>query len=86
MIYLDFAKAFDFVPHDELIVKLQQFGITAPLFDWYSDYLSGRKQHVVVDGVSSSYLDVTYGAVQRSIVPPLLFLVFLNDLPDAATQ
>ncbi len=86
MIYLDFSKAFDSVPHDKLIVKLQQFGITGPLLDWYSDYLSGWKQRVVVDGVSSSYLDVTSGVPQGSIVGPLLFLVFGNDLPDAVEQ
>ncbi len=65
MIYLDFSKAFDSVPHDKLIVKLQQFGITGPLFDWYSDYLSGRKERVVVDGVWWSYLDMTSGVPQR---------------------
>jgi hypothetical protein len=58
MIYLDFSKAFDSVPHDKLIVKLQKFGITGRLLHWYNDYLLGRKQRVVVDGVSSSYLDV----------------------------
>ena len=84
MIYLDFSKAFDSVPHDKLIVKLQQFGITGRLLHWYSDYLLGRKQRVVVDGVSSSYLDVTSGVPQGSIVGPLLFLVYVNDLPDAA--
>ncbi|CAB4031048.1 Hypothetical predicted protein, partial [Paramuricea clavata] len=84
MIYLDFSKAFDSVPHDKLIFKLSQFGITGPLLDWFSDYLSGRKQRVVVDGFSSSYLDVTSGVPQGSIVGPLLFLIYVNDLPDAA--
>ena len=47
IIYLDFSKAFDSVPHDKLIEKLQQFGITGPLLYWYNNYLSGRKQRVV---------------------------------------
>ena len=84
IIYLDFSKAFDSVPHDKLIEKLQQFGITRPLLYWYNNYLSGRKQRVVVDGVSSSFLDVTSGVPQGSIVGPLLFLLYVNDLPDAA--
>ena len=84
IIYLDFSKAFDSVPHDKLIEKLQQFGITGPLLYWYNNYLSGRKQRVVVDGVSSSFLDVTSGVPQGSIVGPLLFLLYVNDLPDAA--
>jgi hypothetical protein len=52
--------------------------------NWYNDYLLGRTQRVVVDGVSSSYLDVTSGVPQGSIVGPLLFLVCVNDLPDSA--
>ena len=53
MIYLDFSKAFDSVPHDKLIFKLSQFGITRPLLDWFSDYLSGRKQLTVYRQVTS---------------------------------
>jgi hypothetical protein len=59
-------------------VKLQQFGKTGRILHWYSDYLLGRKQRVVVDGVSSSYLDVTSGVPQGSIVGPLLFLVYVK--------
>ena len=51
IIYLDFLKAFNSVPHDGLIENLQQFGIMGPLLYWYTIYLSGRKQ-LVVDGVS----------------------------------
>ncbi|CAB4012374.1 Hypothetical predicted protein, partial [Paramuricea clavata] len=84
MIYLDFSKAFDSVPRDKLIFKLSQFGNTGPLLDWFSDYLSARKQRVVADCLSSSYLDVPSGVPEGSIVGPLLFLIYVNDLPDAA--
>ncbi len=66
MIYLDFSKAFHSVPHDKLILKLHRYRIAAPLLNWLTDYLSERKQRVVIDGISSGYLDVTSGVPQGS--------------------
>ena len=61
IIYLDFAKAFDSVDHQMLLRKLKSYGITGRLLDWFRDYLSGRTQRVVVDGVPSSWVPVTSG-------------------------
>ena len=83
MIYLDFSKAFDSVPHDKLLFKLHQFGISGTLLNWFSDYLKEQKQRVVIDGFSSTYLDVTSGVPQGSIIGHLLFLIYANDLPES---
>ncbi|CAB4045332.1 Hypothetical predicted protein, partial [Paramuricea clavata] len=64
LIYLDFAKAFDSVSHSKLLFKLKSFGISGPLLNWFADYLRDRKQCVVVEGASSSFLNVTSGVPQ----------------------
>ena len=75
-VFLDFAKAFDRVNHKVLLHKLCNFGISGSLLAWCGDYLSNRKQRVVVDGKCSSWLNNPSGVPQGSILGPLFFLLF----------
>ena len=83
MVFCDVSKAFDRVWHKRFIFKLRQYEIDADLLNWIPDYLHDRKQRVVIRSCMSDFKRVNAGVPQGSVLGPLLFLIYVNDISES---
>ena len=86
IIYMDYRKAFDTVPHKRLMEKVKAYGFTDTIVDWLEDFLTERKQKVLIKGHCSEEKQIKSGIPQGSVLGPFLFLIFINDLPEIVTS
>ena len=86
IIYTDFKKAFDSVPHQRLVHKLSKYGIQGKLNGWLHAFLANRSQRVILNGSPSKWTQVISVVPQGTILGPILFLFYVNDLPDHVTS
>ena len=83
LFFVDLQEAFDTVEHDILLVKLEHYGILGLANEWFRSYLSNRKRYISSNGHESSLASILFGVTQGSVLGPLLFLTYINDLNQA---